>query len=123
MSVKKVLLVDDDLDIIAQNSLVLKKAGYEVIAAYTGKEAVAKLKTETVDVIVLDVIMEHHRAGFEFARSMTAGKNTPIILLTSDGGNQNWLGEDGATWSNIVKILDKPVAPEKLLESVKEAVG
>lgn len=123
---KKVFLVDDDQDIIVQNKLALTAKGFTVEDAASAKEATEKINKFRPDIIVLDVMMENPRAGLEFAGKMAtdpAMPKIPIILLTSDGHNPAWLGEAGFTWARIAKILDKPVTPEKLVDTVKSVLG
>lgn len=123
---KKVFLVDDDQDIIVQNKLALTAKGFTVEDAGSAKEATEKINKFRPDIIVLDVMMENPRAGLEFAGKMAtdpAMPKIPIILLTSDGQNPGWLAEGAFTWARIAKILDKPVTPEKLVETVKSVLG
>lgn len=120
---KRVFLVDDDADIIAQNKMVLEAKGFIVEDAASAKEAGEKIGKFRPDLIILDVMMEHPRAGLEFAGKIATEKGMPkipIILLTSDGHNPAWLSEPNFTWVKIAQVLDKPVTPEKLLETVKK---
>jgi CheY-like chemotaxis protein len=121
---KRVFLVDDDRDIIEQNQLVLEAKGYEVVTAMGAGEAEEILKKgEKVDIIILDVMMEHKTSGLELAKKISTQEdlpNVPIILLTSDGNNPNWLAQDKFTWNNIVRVLDKPTAPDKLIEMIEK---
>ncbi len=123
---KRVFLVDDDQDIIAQNKLTLTAKGFIVEDAASAKEASEKINKFHPDIIVLDVMMENPRAGLEFAGKLATDPTMPkipIILLTSDGKNPGWLAEAGFTWARIAKILDKPVAPEKLAETITAVLG
>jgi CheY-like chemotaxis protein len=120
---KKVFLVDDDMDIIAQNKMVLEAKGYEVCDAASAKEAEEKIGDYAPDIIILDVMMEHPKAGLEFAGKIATEKDLPkipIILLTSDGLNPSWLSSPNFTWAKIAKVLDKPVTPEKLVENIEK---
>lgn len=119
----KILLIDDDPDVIAINTAILKKNDFEVIAAYNGKEGLDKAKTEKPDLIVLDVMMTDRTEGFYIARelrSQEATKATPLILLTSihEVETAFRFGPDD-TWLPIDVFLDKPVTPERLLEEVR----
>lgn len=118
---KKVLLVDDDIDLIEQNKMVLSDEGYEVLTSHTAQEALKKLNEEKPDVIVLDVMMEHRTAGFVLAREIgKKHKNLPIIILSGDPEKANWMGESDETWDQIVKFLDKPVKPDELLKVIQK---
>lgn len=120
---KRVFLVDDDADIIAQNKMILEAKGFIVEDAASAKEAGEKIGSFNPDVIILDVMMEHPRAGLEFAGKIATEKGMPkipIILLTSDGHNPAWLSEPGFTWVKVAHVLDKPVTPEKLLDTINK---
>ncbi len=125
MTTKKIILIDDDQDINAQNQTALKSAGFETEIAFSAKEGFEKLENTKADLVILDVVMEYENSGLELARKISSNKElkkTPIILLTSDGNNPKWMQQDGHTWDNIVKILDKPVTPSKLVETVKKVL-
>ena len=122
---KKVYLVDDDQDVIAQNQLVLEQAGYTVITANSAKEGLKLVENETPDLMILDVMMEYTNAGLELAKKIATSKEIkqfPIILLTSDSNNPGWMSQGEPTWKNIAKFLDKPFAPEQLTKVVEEVL-
>ncbi|RLD65016.1 MAG: response regulator, partial [Bacteroidetes bacterium] len=88
MGNKKILIVDDDIDIINVLKAVLENDDYVVVTAYSKKEGLEKLKTEKPDLAILDVIMETNQAGFELAREIKqqAGfEKLPLLMLTSIG--------------------------------------
>jgi len=123
---KKVFLVDDDIDIITQNRMVLEAKGYVVADAASAKEAEEKIGDFAPDIIILDVMMEHPKAGLEFAGKIATEEDLPkipIILLTSDGLNPSWLASPNFTWARISKVLDKPVTPEKLTEAIEKILN
>ncbi len=126
---KKVYLVDDDQDVIAQNQLVLEQAGYTVVTANCAKDGLKLVEEQgTPDLMILDVMMEYTNAGLELAKKLATNKEIkqfPIILLTSDTKNPGWMNQDEPTWKFIAKFLDKPFAPKdltKVVEEVLEAV-
>jgi DNA-binding response OmpR family regulator len=120
---KKVFLVDDDVDLIEQNKMVLTENGYEVITAYTAKEALEKLGKEKPDIMVLDVMMEHRTAGFVLAREIgEKHSNIPVIILSGDTQKANWLGEANDTWNGIAQFLDKPFNPDELTNVVRKVL-
>ena len=65
---KRVLLIDDDRDFVEINRLALKEAGYDVTAAFDGKEGLEKALEVNPDVIILDVMMTHETEGFFIAK-------------------------------------------------------
>lgn len=86
MDVKKILVVDDEVDITNALSSILTIEGYKVIAA-DNKEAAMKLaKAESPDLAILDVMMATHYEGFELAEDLLSDpqfKNMPILIYTS----------------------------------------
>lgn len=83
---KKILIVDDDIDIITVVKSVLSAKGYEVISANDKIEGLKKIKSEKPDLAILDVMMTTQFEGFELAKELTENpelKNMPIIIQTS----------------------------------------
>lgn len=121
MMKKKVLLVDDDADVIDQNKMFLESAGYLVEYAGSAKEAEKKLDSFDPDIVVVDIMMEHPKAGIELARKLTDPDNDkkyPVIFLTSYGTNPELLDEPDYIWSKTVNVLSKPADPLKLLDEI-----
>jgi DNA-binding response OmpR family regulator len=88
---RKVLIADDDPQILAMISQRLRKRGYEVVEAENGTRAVEQARATRPDVIVLDVLMPG-MSGWEVARAVrhdAALKDTPIIVLTAIGHTTN----------------------------------
>jgi two-component system alkaline phosphatase synthesis response regulator PhoP len=81
---KKVLIVDDDENTVKFLSTVLSENGYETVAAYDGREGMEKLQEETVDLIVLDVMMPR-KTGFVVFKQLKKDerlKDIPVLMLT-----------------------------------------
>ena len=122
---KKVLLVDDEVDFVEINKAALENKGYEVIPAYNGEEGIQKALQERPDIIILDVMMETKTEGFEVARKLRKYeemKNVPIIMLTAirERMDIKWKIQPDKEWLPVTEFLEKPVAPEKLIEKVEE---
>lgn len=86
METKKILVVDDDIDVINIIETILTNEGYKVITANDKVEGLKKLKSEKPDLAVLDVMMTTHFEGFELAQEIlnsTEFKNLPILIQTS----------------------------------------
>ncbi len=86
MKTKKILIVDDDIDVINIIETILKKEGFEVISASNKKEGMKKIREEKPDLAILDVIMTTHYEGFELAKEITDDpelRNMPILMQTS----------------------------------------
>ena len=86
MTPYKILLVDDDIDVINIVSTILRHEGFTVEYAVNKKEGIAKARTFKPDLAILDVIMSTHYEGFELAmefRNEPEFKNLPVIIQTS----------------------------------------
>ena len=125
MSVKKkILVVDDDFDLLEQLKLMLTSAGYEVTAAEGSRAAEEELLKMKPDLAVLDLMMEEKDSGFVLSYQIQKlYPDTPVILLTAVAGatgvsfkTQN---AEAQSWIKINKILDKPVRPEQLKEEIR----
>jgi len=86
METKKILIVDDDIDVITIIQTILKKEGYEVIAANNKTDGMKKIKEEHPDLAILDVMMTTHYEGFELAKEITDDPELtkmPVLMQTS----------------------------------------
>ena len=84
--VKKILIVDDDIDVINIVQTILENEGYRVITANGKDEAIEKAKVENPDLAICDVMMSTHFEGFELAKEFTTAdefKNMPVLIQTS----------------------------------------
>jgi len=118
----RVLVADDDEDILALVGNVLAKAGYDVTKASNGAEALERVRSVRPRVAVLDVAMPE-LDGVEVLRSLRADPETsdiPVILLTARAQEADVkLGyAEGAS-----KYLRKPFSPRELVELVRELAG
>jgi two-component system alkaline phosphatase synthesis response regulator PhoP/two-component system response regulator VicR len=115
---KKILAVDDERHIVRLVEVNLQRAGYEVVTAYDGKEALEKIKTENPDLVVLDVMMPY-MDGFEVLKNLKADPVTaeiPVIMLTAKAQDADVF----RGWqSGVDCYLTKPFNPMELLTFVK----
>ena len=114
---KKILLADDEKDIVEFLQYNLKQEGFDVITAYDGLETLEKIK-ETPDLILLDIMMPK-MDGYEVCKKIRTTKgfeHTPIIFLTAKAGEVNEIKglELGAS-----DYIQKPISPRKLIARVK----
>jgi len=112
-----VLLAEDDPALKRYLEIVLRRAGYTVLSAADGLEAMKFLLTVGVDLIVTDAVMPNLN-GYElcrFVRSSERLAGLPIVLLTA-------LDAQNADAELADVFLSKPVSPEQLLESLAELV-
>jgi len=119
----KILLVDDDPDFLEMHKAVLQNHGYDVLTATSGQEGLERVRAEIPDLIILDLMMEKHDAGFSFSKTVKTDplfRKIPILMVTSVAeatGFRFSLEEDGY-WMKTDDFLDKPVMPMILLERV-----
>ena len=124
--VKRVLMVDDDVDFSDAVRLVLEAAGYEVLAAHTAGEALELLRGQRIDAAILDMMMEEADSGAMVAHSLRRQpelKEIPVILVTSVTEKTGYrVGTDtaeGREWLGVDAWLDKPVDPQELLRKIE----
>jgi CheY-like chemotaxis protein len=125
---KKILVVDDDLDILEQMTAVLAALGYEVTAAEgraAAEEAILKIKP---DLAILDLMMEEKDSGFVLSHQMKRlYPDMPVILLTAVSGatGLSFAAQhpDERSWIKVDTIMDKPVRPEQLKAEVHRLLG
>ncbi|HOF88429.1 MAG TPA: response regulator [Armatimonadota bacterium] len=115
---KKILAVDDERHIVRLIQVNLERAGYTVITAYDGREALQKIEAENPDLVVLDVMMPY-MDGLETLKRIRANPATralPVIMLTAKAQDQDVF----QGYSHGVDIyLTKPFNPIELLTFIK----
>jgi DNA-binding response OmpR family regulator len=108
---QKVLIIDDDADLLQLASLIFKKAGAQVVTAHDGLDGISKFFTHHPNLIILDVMMPGSN-GFDVCQRIRQVSDDPLIMLTSLNREQDILQglEAGAD-----DFLSKPFNPEILL--------
>ncbi|HNW59450.1 MAG TPA: response regulator [bacterium] len=121
---KKILLIDDDIDIVELNRALLTKAGYTVCMAFSGAEGLEMVIAERPDLVILDVMMASVGEGFEVARQIRSNpaiRTTPILMLTGVNREHPFnlrIGPD-SDWNPVDSFIEKPVQKEVLLDKVR----
>jgi DNA-binding response OmpR family regulator len=111
----KILVADDDLDLLGLVAYSLSQAGYLIVKASDGPGALALFEAEAPDLVILDINMPG-TSGFEVCTAIRARGDVPVMMLTARGEEQD-----------LVKALDlgaddyltKPFSPKTLLARVK----
>ena len=119
---RTILTVDDSASIRMMVSFTLKENGYRVIEAQDGKEGLARLKDEKIDMVITDLNMPN-LDGIGLIRGIRenpANKFTPIIMLTTE--SQDTRKQEGRQAGASGWIV-KPFRPEQLLAVVKKVLG
>lgn len=116
----KILIVDDDPDMVEAGRIVLEREGYSVESAPNFESGLAKLDEFEPDLLILDVMMEEADDGLRFARrARREGKTLPIIMLTSVNRAMGiQIGKDDEMVP-VDEFLEKPVDPATLIEKVR----
>ena len=116
---KRLLLVDDEPNILVPIEFLMKQQGFQVEKAFNGQEALDNMKANRPDIVILDVMMPE-MDGFEVAkqiRSNPAYDKTQIIFLTAKGTHQD--RKDGYSSGGEV-YLTKPFDNDELVSVVTE---
>lgn len=116
---KKILIIDDSTVFRKIVSVHLKDSSYTVVEAVDGKDAIEKLKTNEVDLIVSDMNMPN-MDGITFVKTVKQDpkfKFTPIIMLTTE--NQEEKKKEGLN-AGARAWLTKPFSPEQLVETIQK---
>ncbi|MFA6923269.1 MAG: response regulator [Bacteroidales bacterium] len=122
---KKILIIDDDHDLVRSFQVMLENNDYYVITASNSKEGFEKLKNEKPDLLILDVMMNTNLEGYNMLHTIKKEpdmKDLPIILLTGmlDTMGVNLVsGVDDEKMFPNVTFHDKPIYPAVLLELIK----
>ena len=116
----KILIVDDDPDMVDAGRIVLEREGYSVESASNVAEGLTKLEEGQPDLLILDVMMEEPDDGLRFARQVRRVGNTlPILMLTSVNRAMGLqIGKD-EEMVPVDEFVEKPVDPADLVEKVR----
>jgi len=118
VDMKKVLIVDDELDIVESLKFVLEQAGFECHCAYNGEDGLNLAREILPDLIILDVMMPKIN-GFKICRLLKYDikyKNIPILMVTARSQNEDKLiGEE----TGVDEYITKPFELDEIVEKVK----
>ncbi len=125
---KKILVVDDNEIVIKTITLKLLGAGYQVITAMDGSEAVAMARKENPDLILLDISFPPDVGGvpwdgfriMEWFHRLDTSKKIPIIVIT---GSEEPKTKERATAAGAVAFFQKPLEHDYLLKVVRATLG
>ncbi len=114
----RILIVDDEPNIVAAMQPLLRGRGYEVVSAISGHAALAAAQRESPDVIVLDLGLPD-MDGVEVCRQLREDRGTPIIILSARGAEADKVRALDAGADDYVT---KPFGPEELLARIRAAL-
>jgi two-component system chemotaxis response regulator CheY len=118
---KTIMVIDDSASVRQVVGIALRGAGYEVIEAQDGKDALGKLDGKKIHLMVCDVNMPNMN-GIEFlkaSKQMPAYKFTPVIMLTTESGEDKKMQGQAA---GAKAWMVKPFQPPQLLNAVSKLI-
>ena len=118
---KLIMIVDDSVSLRQVVSITLKGAGYEVLEAHDGNDALSKLKGQKIHLIISDVNMPNlDGIGFvKAAKQLPAYRFTPVIMLTTEG-QESKKREGQAAGAKAWMV--KPFQPAQMLAAVSKLI-
>jgi len=124
----KILIIEDDPDMVTALRMPLEAEGYEVFTASSGQEGLQKVKEIEPDLIILDVMMETTTAGFQVSLQLrspdpkseyAAYRDIPILILTAIHTTTSLRFGPDEAYLPVDDFVDKPVDPDVLLKKVR----
>lgn len=119
---KKVLLIEDEPNIIEAISFILSRDGWQVDTHSNGHDAADVVREKGPDVLILDVMLPG-RSGYDILRDLRSGGGTetlPILMLTARGQVKD---REMAEKYGANRFMTKPFANSEVLEAVRDLVG
>jgi DNA-binding response OmpR family regulator len=119
---KKILIVDDERDIVKALTIRLQRTGYEVVTAFDGAQGIFMAHKEDPDLVILDIKMPAGN-GFSVAEKLKESTDTlsiPVIFLT---GSPEKDSEEKARALGVRFYVKKPYDPEELLDAIERALN
>ena len=120
----KILIVDDDPDIVEASTLFLLKEGHTICPAYNRTEGMRAIESFGPDLLILDVMMEQPDDGFVMAQELRrTGHRLPILMLTSVATASGLAFGKDPEMVPVDAFVSKPVEPADLVRKVAKLLG
>jgi DNA-binding response OmpR family regulator len=124
----KILVIDDDQDLLIALQIALEAHGFDVQTATTSRQGIAKILSAEPDLLILDVIMETEYEGFEVARTLRENhrlRELPIIMLSAIHTVKEvpYRFAPDEEYLPVDIFLDKPIKPDALVRIIREVLG
>lgn len=128
MANEKVLVIDDDPDLVEVVRLVLEASGYQVFSAINGTRGLEMVKEIDPDIIILDVMMDYTTEGFQVtlalrspdpASEFVGYRDTPILMLTAIHSTTSLRFTPEEDYLPVDDLVEKPIEPGDLVAKVK----
>ncbi|NOZ74779.1 MAG: response regulator [FCB group bacterium] len=122
---KKIMIIDDDIDLVEAMRITLESAGFDVIDAQEGQKGLERLLKERPDLLILDVMMGSQDEGFHLVyqlRGMEQTAHLPILMVTAVGSQTgfDFDPEKDQDFLPVDEFIEKPVNPKALIEAIKQ---
>ncbi len=121
----KILVVDDDPDFVNLTRRILQTQNYEVLTASSGEKALAAMRKEKPDLVLLDIMMAYILDGLDVSREMAEDaelKDIPVIMVTSLTGARAQMSLPSDEYIPVEDWIHKPIDPDQLLARIKETL-
>jgi CheY-like chemotaxis protein len=128
MADEKILVVDDDPDLVEVMRLTLEAAGYQIFSASSGAEGLEKVKEIDPDLIILDVMMDYTTEGFQTSLQLRNPdpdseyypyRDVPILMLTALHSTTSLRFGPEEDYLPVDDFVEKPLEPGALVEKVQ----
>jgi CheY-like chemotaxis protein len=119
----KILIIDDDIDLVEVLRIVLEKHGYAVIDAQDSERGLRMIKRENPDLIILDVIMQTEDEGFALAKQIRSDPEIagiPIIMFTAVCQQTGYVYNKNEDVLPVDEFIEKPVMPTTLINLIEK---
>ena len=132
MANEKILIIDDDDDLVHAMRLPLEAVGYQVSRAANGTEGLQKVKEVVPDLIILDVMMDSTTEGFHVSLALRSPdpkseykefSRIPILMLTSIHSTTPLRFGPHKDYLPVDAFIEKPIEPAELLKKVRECIS
>jgi len=128
---EKILVIDDDPDLVELIRLTLETKGYQVFSAASGTEGLEKVKDINPDLIILDVMMGHVTEGFQVALALRDKPESeyapyskiPILMLTAIHSRTPLRFTPDEKYLPVDDFVEKPLKARDLLQKVEKLLG
>ena len=120
----RILVVDDDTVFVEATKAVLESANYQVSVAFDGDEGLQKVRDESPDLVILDIIMPT-KDGFTVCEQLKGDaelSKIPVLMLTAfaETGQETNIPFSAGLTLEAEDYIDKPVSPDELLKRVEK---
>ena len=119
---KKILLIDDDKNMVRMLKIRLESEGFNVISAYDGEEGLEKTLKEKPDLIILDIMLPK-MDGYQVCQKLKEDRKTwdiPVLMLTAkDDLESRFIG----LFSGAIEYMSKPYESKTLLRNIKQMLS